>query len=952
MANDIRIKYSIDTDDISKAQAAFDKLTQEEQDSLNKLKQLNESLNDTGDEAKEAAKKLKELGASDSLNSLKNKADKLRAEISKLSPATDEFKRKAKELKSVEKDLAGVQKAASGAGGGLQGLIGKLGPIGPAIAGAFSIGAVVAFGKAALDVTGRFQSLEAVLRNTLGSDSAAQGALVRIKEIAASTPFSVEELTQSFVKLANQGFKPTNEQIIALGDLASSTGKSFDQLAEALIDAQVGEFERLKEFGIRANKMGDQVKFTFKGVETTVRNTSSAIQDYIVSLGGVEGVAGAMAGQSATLEGSISNLGDAWDSFLLSIGESLGPYYQKAIKVTAEFLGKLKELFQTEDSKLNEMRGKAYNDYTKKYEKASEKALVNLEENSAREIEIQKKKVDKLAKDNWEVQKKINDAAEAAGNQAGLLKSKRDDTQAAAALNKEKRRLKDLEALNAAAHDMVLKRVDERKKKEEDDQKAKDAAAAKAKINAANAEKAARENEARLNKEYADAVKQIELQKQIEQEKLKLVQSGEELMRSTAEAEMAANLQILEVSKEYAKKGVDVAKEKATVLPSIIDTQNKEITDSYKKEGDAATAAFIKGLIDRQIAAEDSAKKLNESNLAGIDKKAADSAADLEAEAIKMGEVDEAFKKKQVQSQIDFNNQRIAENERAFADGVSTARDANDAIINENKKLQAQLIAIDKETQKKKQEIMLAGIDLAAQITSQSFALYQANLNAEMDSVQKRYDEEIRLADGNKQKITELNEKKAAEEKEIKKKQFYAQRMEAIAQVIFNTAPIIAQYGAAVFTAPLALIALAAQAAQIGFILAQPVPEFAEGTKGRKFRGGRAIVGEKGTERIVTESGKIYYTPPTATLMDLPKGSQVVPNHLLSKQEIAYATMSRNTQTGSSVDLGGKLTEIGGILKGLPIHQIVMDEKGFQKFIKTENRTTKVLNNKFPQAYS
>ncbi len=112
------------------------------------------------------------------------------------------------------------------------------------------------------------------------------------------------------------------------------------------------------------------------------------------------------------------------------------------------------------------------------------------------------------------------------------------------------------------------------------------------------------------------------------------------------------------------------------------------------------------------------------------------------------------------------------------------------------------------------------------------------------------------------------------------------------------------------------------------------------------------MVGERGTERIVTESGKVYYTPPTATLMDLPEGSQVIPNHLLSRQEIAYASMSRNTPTGSSFDLGGKLTEIGGILKGLPIHQIVMDEKGFQKFIKTENRTTKVLNNKFPQAYS
>ena len=952
MATDIRIKYSIDTEDIVKAQVAFDKLTQEEQDALNKLKLFNEGLGDTGDEAEEARRKLKELGASDSLNVLKKKAELLRSEIAKLSPATDEFKRKAKELKSVEKDLAGVNKAASGAGNGLQGLLGKLGPLGPAVAGAFSVGAVVAFGQQALAVAGRFQTLEAVLRNTLGSDSAAQGALLRIKEIAATTPFSVEELTQSFVKLANQGFKPTNQQIIALGDLAASTGKSFDQLAEALIDAQTGEFERLKEFGIRASKSGDQVKFTFKGVETTVRNTSKAIQDYVISLGSIEGVANSMGAQSATLEGSVSNLGDAWDAFLLSIGESLGPIYQKAVQVTAAFLVTLKDLFQSDESKRKEAAGKAYNDYSKQLEKTSEQGLINLEENSAREIEIAKKKVDELVALKNDESDAINEAAMLAGNQAGIIRTKRDETFLANSLKAEQNRLSKLEAKNKAAHDMLLKRLDERKAAEADAAKAKEAADKEQEKADKKAEAAAQKREQAIAKEYKAKKDAIELEQKLQEERIKqsVAPEGQDMARK--ELEMATNLELLNLAKEYDKKKVAEATASAKLLPAIIETQNKEITDNYKKEGDASTAAFIKGLIEKQIAAEDAAKKLNEANLTEIDKKASSKAADLELEGAKMKEITNDFRKTQVQNQIDANNERIAENERAYAAGVITARDANDEIINENKRLQAQLIAIDKDTAKQKQEIMLAGVDLAAQITSQSFALYQANLSAEMDGLQKKYDEEIRLADGNKQKITELNEKKAAEEKEIKKKQFFAQRYAAIAQVVFNTAPIIAQYGAAVFTAPLALIALAAQAAQIGFILAQPVPEFAEGTKGRKFRGGRAMVGEKGTEKIVTESGKVYFTPPTATLMDLPKGSQVIPNHLLSKQEINYASMSRTAQSNSSFDLGGKLTEIGGILKGLPIHQIVMDEKGFQKFIKSENRTTKVLNNKFPQAYS
>jgi hypothetical protein len=53
-------------------------------------------------------------------------------------------------------------------------------------------------------------------------------------------------------------------------------------------------------------------------------------------------------------------------------------------------------------------------------------------------------------------------------------------------------------------------------------------------------------------------------------------------------------------------------------------------------------------------------------------------------------------------------------------------------------------------------------------------------------------------------------------------------------------------------------------------------------------------------------------------------------------------------KTQQSNVLESKLTEIGGILKGLPIHQINMDERGFEKFVRTERRTTKILNNRFP----
>ena len=194
--------------------------------------------------------------------------------------------------------------------------------LGKTMAGLFAADMLINFGKAVLATTAEFQKMEAVLTTTLGSKSAAKVAMDQIVEFASVTPFQVNELTDSFVKLANRGFKPTMAEMTALGDLASSTGKSFDQLTEAALDAMTGEFERLKEFGIRAKTEGDKVQFTFKGVTTEVQKTDAAIKDYLLSLGQAEGVTGSMAAISETVGGQMSNLEDNFTQLQLAIGSS------------------------------------------------------------------------------------------------------------------------------------------------------------------------------------------------------------------------------------------------------------------------------------------------------------------------------------------------------------------------------------------------------------------------------------------------------------------------------------------------------------------------------------------------------------------------------------------------------------------------------------------------------
>jgi hypothetical protein len=249
------------------------------------------------------------------IQGLKQGLDNASKEIAKFNTNTN------KTTKNIDKDFNQIGASAN--------------QLGSVLAGAFAVGSLISFGRSVVETTSKFETMAAVLTNTLGSASQAQLAMNMITKFAAETPFSVEELTGAFVKLANQGFKPSYEEMRKLGDLASSTGKSFGQLAEAILDAQTGEFERLKEFGVKAKVAGDQVTFTFREVATTVKNTSSSIQQYLLGLGDIEGVSGAAAAISQTLQGKISNLGDAWTTFMKNLGDAnTGP-----LKTTVTLLG-------------------------------------------------------------------------------------------------------------------------------------------------------------------------------------------------------------------------------------------------------------------------------------------------------------------------------------------------------------------------------------------------------------------------------------------------------------------------------------------------------------------------------------------------------------------------------------------------------------------------------------
>jgi hypothetical protein len=227
-------------------------------------------------------------------------------------------------------DMNNSMHTAERTSGSLGSSMGKLKNI---LASVFAVAAIWSFTNKVVDARAEYEKFNAVLTNTFQSDKVGAGALNMLTDFATKTPFQLNELTGSFVKLVNRGFAPTMNEMTKLGDLASSQGKGFDQLTEAMLDAQTGEFERLKEFGIQASKHGDKVTLSFKGVTKEVKNNSDAIGNALMEYGKLTGVAGSMESISKTLGGQISNLGDQWNTFLVNVGGESGGIFTGVISI-------------------------------------------------------------------------------------------------------------------------------------------------------------------------------------------------------------------------------------------------------------------------------------------------------------------------------------------------------------------------------------------------------------------------------------------------------------------------------------------------------------------------------------------------------------------------------------------------------------------------------------------
>lgn len=197
-----------------------------------------------------------------------------------------------------------------------------------------------------------FEKLEISLTTLQGSSSKAKESVAWIAEFTKKTPYELLEVSSAFQKLTAYGMDAT-KYIGMLGDTASGMGKDLNMAVEMFADAATGEFERLKEFGVKAKTEGDIVTFAWsqngKDMTLSAQKTQSGISTALEQI--FQRFKGGMDAQSRSWDGLMSNLKDNWTMFekaVMDAGvfDALKTELEKVTKASAAWLEENDELIK------------------------------------------------------------------------------------------------------------------------------------------------------------------------------------------------------------------------------------------------------------------------------------------------------------------------------------------------------------------------------------------------------------------------------------------------------------------------------------------------------------------------------------------------------------------------------------------------------------------------------
>lgn len=318
-----------------------------------KIKNLEKELTTlTGNKVTIKAKALVDDGQ---LDAAKAKVKHLEEELSLLTG-----KHYKLNLDSGDAALSGASLSAMSGGAGKLAGASALGGV---VAGAAVGAGIAAVGAAGAGVKGMYSAGSEREQNMIamkhfyGGDAGKATAMMDwAKENARKTQYSeadVMSTARRAVQITEGDTKESQYLTQLAQDMASLTpGKTMNDAIEALADAQMGEMERLKEFGFKSNKEA----FDAAGGDLTkLESTSGKTLDELFAGGTAEGADSASAKMGTimgTFESAVADAGTAMNESLkpaldvaISAVEQFAPILSDKLTAFGEFIGGVAEKY-------------------------------------------------------------------------------------------------------------------------------------------------------------------------------------------------------------------------------------------------------------------------------------------------------------------------------------------------------------------------------------------------------------------------------------------------------------------------------------------------------------------------------------------------------------------------------------------------------------------------------
>lgn len=227
-------------------------------------------------------------------------------------------------LRQVEQRTKRSSTAMQASFAGVGAMVGKLTAAISALGlGALAVGSVRA--------TAEMENLEIAMASVFGGIDQGKSAVQFIQKFATKTPFDIQTLSKAFIQLGGAGVRPTEKLLTTLGNAASVTVnelQTFEALTRIITRGLQGglgleELEMLVTAGIPVYKiLNEQLGITRDEV-SKLGQTADGAQKIIDSLlTGLDAeFGGAMEARSQALSVSLSNLGIAANTALITIGK-------------------------------------------------------------------------------------------------------------------------------------------------------------------------------------------------------------------------------------------------------------------------------------------------------------------------------------------------------------------------------------------------------------------------------------------------------------------------------------------------------------------------------------------------------------------------------------------------------------------------------------------------------